>query len=122
MKWVTLAAIILTAAFLIGILRSERKYLPHAAFVLGLLPFIESRFHLLTAPISWAAWAGESKGLELTFVDAVVIAIILASSPQKTPLRLKVVISLTALAFGISIFAAPMRTAAMFVGWDIFRS
>lgn len=107
---------------LIAILKNDRRRLALAAFCLGLLPFIEARFHLLAAPVSWPAWLGQSKGLEVSLADGVAVAILFATQRAKSPLSLKFAMGIVTLAYVISTVASGTRTETLFVGWEIIRN
>ena len=82
MKWIFLVGLIFFTPVLIMLLRSNRDHLPKAAVVLGLLPFIETRFNVSAAPISWALWPGYVKGIEFSLTDAVALALLGVFVPQ----------------------------------------
>lgn len=122
MKWVFLAGLIVFSAALAAMLKQNRKWFPAAAFLLGLLPFIEARFHLLAAPISWAAWLGQSKGIEVSLMDGVACALLLASRRAGSPTGLKIALGVVSLAYFVSTVANGAQMEILFCGWDIFRS
>ncbi len=83
MKWI---AILFVAALLpaaIGWMRNKPQHLPRVMVALGLAPFFSGILHLTASPISWAGWPGFNKGLELSIVDAISVALI-ASAPART--------------------------------------
>jgi len=121
-KWVFLAGLLIATCALIAILKSDRRRLPAAAFCLGLLPFIEARFHLLAAPMSWPAWLGQAKGIEISLADGLAFAIILATRRAASPAILKFALSLVLGAYLLSTMVTGTRTETLFVGWDLVRS
>ena len=122
MKWVFLAGLLIATCALIAVLKNDRRRLPAAAFCLGLLPFIEARFHLLAAPVSWPAWLGQSKGFEVSLADGVAFAILLATRGTRSPVLLKLAMGLVVSAYLVSTIATGSRTETLFVGWEIVRN
>lgn len=87
MKWVLL---ILWAGLcpVIGFhLRRVPAHMRWAAFAVGLMPFLMTSVHLYVAPISWATWPGWPKGLEVSALDFLAVAICFASSGRGTRTR-----------------------------------
>jgi hypothetical protein len=121
-KWVFLAGLLITTCALIAILKNDRRRLPAAAFCLGLLPFIEAKFHLLAAPVSWPAWLGQSKGFEVSLADGVAFAILLATRKTRAPGPLKAAMAVVICAYLVSTIATGARTETLFVGWEIIRN
>ena len=122
MKWIYLAGLLVLAAVLTVQLRRNPRWLPHAAFGLAMAPFLEMRFHLTSAPISWAGWAGPVLGIELSLTDAFSVAILLASKPAKSPAILKLAFGLVVLAFVVSTVASGMHMESFFTGWLMVRT
>jgi O-antigen ligase len=103
-------------------LRRNPRLLPHAAFGLAMMPFLEARFHLTSAPISWAGWAGPVQGIEISTTDAFAIAILLASKPTKSPLILKIAMAFVGIAYAVSTISTGMHMESFFTGWQILKS
>lgn len=122
MKWIYLVGLLIMAVLLTAQLKRNPRLLPHAAFGLAMMPFLEARFHLTSAPISWAGWAGPVQGIEISATDAFAIAILLASKPAKTPGILKLAIAFVAVAYTVSTISAGMHMESYFTGWQIVRA
>lgn len=120
-KWIVLIALLFATPALAALLRSDRKWIPHAAFALALLPFLESGFNLAVAPYSWKSWPGYVKGLEVSFIDSIAIALIFATQRVSTPWIIKGAISVYLLAYAVSTFAAQSPQPALFYGWQLVR-
>lgn len=106
---------------LAGILRSHRRYLLYAAFALGALPFIISQ-GLYVAVISWATWLGPVKGVEVSLLDGVVIAILIATRPAKVPLSLKIIFGFIVLAWTVSTIAGGQTLPSLFYATQLVRA
>lgn len=122
MKWVFIAGLLVMTPLLAAMLRAQPKYLVTAAFALGALPFFVVP-SLYVAPISWAAWPGPVKGLEISVVDAVALAVLLATRTRaKTPMSLKIIFGIIAISLTISTIAGFQAMPAIFYAWQVFRT
>jgi len=122
MKWIYLAGLLVLAILLTAQLKRNPRWLPHAAFGLAMMPFLEARFHLTSAPISWAGWAGPVQGIEISTTDAFAIAILLASKPIKSPAILKIAFAFLAIAYAVSTISTGMHMESFFTGWQILKA
>ena len=124
MKWVFLAALFVFVPMLTALLRSNRNYLVYAAFALGAVPFFIVP-NLIVAPISWAAWPGTVKGLEVSLVDGMSLAVLLSTQKprgSRVPLSLTLAFCLVLLALCVSTMVSYQRMAAIFYIWQLMRS
>lgn len=121
MKWIFLAGLIVATIILASQLRSDRRLLKLAAFGLGLLPFLELRFHLFAAPIAWPLWPGYVRGAEISVSDGVAFAVLVAGSRAKSPTALRVALALVLIAYATSTIATGLRMETLFFGWEIVR-
>ena len=122
MKWIFLLGLVFLTPALTLLLRQNRQHLPKAAFLLGLLPFIESGFNVSAAPYSWPMWQGIVKGIEVSLTDSLALAMILSSSRVRTPAVLKIAFGLYVLAFLISTAVAQSKMPSLFYGWQLVRA
>lgn len=122
MKWVFLLGLIAFTPALAFFLKGNRRHLPSAAFVLGLLPFIEAKFNVSASPVTWPMWQGIAKGITLSLTDSVAIAMIAAGYKVRAPRILIYAFGLFAFAFVISTALAPLRTPSLFYGWEVLRA
>jgi O-antigen ligase len=120
-KWIFLIALLFVTPALAALLKSERKWIPHAAFALALLPFLESEFNIVASPVSWPTWPGHAKGIDASFVDAVAIAMILATHRVSTPLILKVTFAFYLVVYSFTTLIAQSAIPAVFYGWQLAR-
>jgi hypothetical protein len=60
-------------------LKGRPEHLRWAAFGMGLIPFVTGTLHLYIAPIAWPMWAGWPKGIEVSALDFLAIAVIIAT-------------------------------------------
>jgi O-antigen ligase len=93
--------------------------------IMGFLPWISGLiigpFHLFLALLSWTDWLGFAKGLELTVLDAVALAVYLSlpRAPQPPPFRISMALYFVAVL--LSVFQARVIEAALFYPWQLLR-
>ncbi|MEG8039375.1 O-antigen ligase family protein [Sphingomonas sp. LR60] len=61
----------------------QPRYQPAIMFALGALPFLLAPLHLYVAPVSFPYWPGHTKGIEVSIVDALAIAVLVATPRRK---------------------------------------
>lgn len=121
MKWIFLLALIIGTPALAGFLRSQPRYIVQACFVLGATMFFLAP-RLWAAPIAWPLWPGLARGIEVSFVDAISIALIASTKSVRIPLSLKLAFGIYCLAVLVSTFVAYQWIPATFYAWQLFRT
>ena len=121
MKWIFIAALLVFIPTLTAILRSQPKYRSYAAFLIGVLPFSVIPY-LYVAPISWAGWAGPVKGIEVSLLDGVALAVVLSTPKVPIPLSLKLSFGIVLLALAVSTGAGYQVMPAVFYSWQLLRA
>lgn len=122
MKWIFLAALLLLVPMVAVLLRSRPAYIVQACFVLGALPFFLN-LHLYVAPISWAFWSGQVKGIEVSVVDALAVGILVASRAHlSTPLAMKIFFAVYVAGLAVSTFAGQLVEPSVFYAWQLMRA
>lgn len=121
MRFVLLALIILTLPAFIGLLRSAPRHRDWAIFLLGFLVFLSGSLEIDAAIISWPLWLGTSRGVILSPVDTLAIALIATRSggTRALPFRLLFLVFAAVLASSIVYSRLPM--ASFFSLWDFLR-
>ena len=122
MKWVFLLGLLVFTPLLTAYLAKNPKQLPKAAFVLGLLPFIETGYNVSASPIAWPAWPGMTRGVELSLTDSVAIAMLIAGSKFRSPMRLRIAFGAYATAIILSWLLSGNRMASFFYLWQVLRA
>lgn len=120
MKWVFLAFLAVYTPLLAGWLRTNPKHAPKVWGLLGFLPFVLGPWNLYVAPISWAHWPGFVRGMEVSLLDAVALAV-LVSMPHRTRLPLKLPFILYIAAVLLSVLMADVPMASFFYAWQLLR-
>ena len=121
MKWL---AILLWAGLcpvVMGHLKSVPANLRWAAFAMGLIPFVTGSFHLYVAPIAWPGWAGWPKGLEISALDFLAIAVIGATRKGPAKLRGLAPWFVYLAAVVVALPHAGVKMAGFFYIWQIIR-
>lgn len=121
MKWVALLLFMAVVPVLISWLRANPQRAPLLWMAMGFLPFVMDPWHLIVAPISWAMWPGYVKGLELSLLDFVALAVFLRYQKVHVPSPiLKVLPFYILVVFATALFSG-LPMAAFFYVWQLAR-
>lgn len=82
MKWVFLIILLGLCPALASYARQPR-YQPAFGFAMGALPFLLGLLHLYVAPVSFPYWPGHTKGIEVSVIDALAVAILVGMPARK---------------------------------------
>ena len=121
MKWIFILALIGLVPLLSNWYRANPALRTRVWMVLGFLPFAISPYHLYVAPISWAMWPGYVKGVEVSVLDAIAVAIILATPARDRPVKMKWPLLLFITTIVMSIFQSRLPMASFFYAWQTGR-
>ena len=121
MKWAVLAIVLAAVLPLAGWLRRNPRDFPKIWVLVGFLPFGIGVFHLYMAVISWAGWGGYVKGVEISVLDILALAIYLSLPRGGPALPFRLSMALYFVAVLLSIFDASVPMAAMFYAWQLAR-
>ncbi len=117
MKWIALA-IVMLAWYPAGVLARSRPAMQRAlAILVGFLPFHAVDLNI----ISYEAYRGDTRGLELSLVDFVALALIVAtpSGAGAAPFRASRILYLVAALTSVAL--APIPLFASFAAWKLAR-
>jgi hypothetical protein len=120
-KWIVLAAMLAAVPAMIEWLRTYPRDAPWLSGLLGLLIFVYAPYNLSVAPYPWPMWPGYVKGIEITAVDVVSLAIVIANQNRayKMPFRWQLLAYLAAVLVAIPQSAVPL--ASVFYLWQLAR-
>ena len=121
MKWIFIACLLVFIPTLTAILRGHPRYRTHVAFAVGALPFFLAPY-LYVAPISWAGWAGFVKGVEVSLLDGVALAVVLSTPKVPIPLSFKLSLGIIIVALVVSTSAGFQFLPASFYAWQLLRA
>ena len=122
MKWV-LFAIALAGLFpLAGWLRQTPLQRPKIWMLMGCLPFLLTALpRLEIALIAWPDWPGIAKGIEISALDMLALAIYLSLPRGGEPLPFKVAMGFYLAAVLLSAIHAIVPFATIFYVWQLAR-
>lgn len=88
MRFIGLLIILISFPIFVAFLKSQTEKRKWAYFLIALMPFIMGWLNLDAAIINYAGWPGHTKGLIITILDALALAIVVTSSNplKKLPL------------------------------------
>lgn len=78
MKWILLLAFISIGSYCVSFLKNDRRSSYVVGLLIGFLPFVIGPWHLMTAPYATPMWVGYCKGWEVSLIDAIAVAILIA--------------------------------------------
>jgi|CXWL01.1.fsa_nt_gi O-antigen ligase len=121
MKWVALLMFTALVPVLTAWLRENPRLAPRIWAVMGFLPFVMGSWHLIVAPISWAMWPGYVKGVEVSLLDAIALAVYLSRPRVRVRSPFMIALSAYILAVLLSAAFASVPDAAVFYAWQLAR-
>ncbi len=121
MKWAVLGIFFVLVPMLVAWMRSRPSSAPFFWSLLGFLPLVASGMNLDVAPISWPTWAGYAKGVEISLVDVVALAIVIARPRIRGLLPFVWLWLFFAFTTFLSVFQSDMPQAALFAVWQVLR-
>jgi O-antigen ligase len=121
MKWVLFLIFLCSVKPLASWIRKNPTKHPVVWTVLGFLVIQHSPLHLFFALISWAAWPGYVKGVELSVVDFLAFAMYLALPRATKSFSFKAVAIFYLLAVLASVFDAEFTQPVLFYAWQTTR-
>jgi O-antigen ligase len=120
-KWVFLAILVAVVLPLAGWLRRNPRETPKIWMLMGFLPFGLGEFHLYMAAISWPQWPGYVKGVEITVLDMLALAMYLSLPRAGSTIPFRLSMALYFLAVVLAVLQSPVPIAAVFYPWQIAR-
>ena len=121
MRIVGILAIVCAIPFFVAWLRAGPAQRRLAYFGIGLLPFVSGALNLDVALVDWSMWPGYTKGLIVTLVDALALAVVLTHRIVRPPTALVVAFGAYCLVVAASAFAAGAWMASMFYVFQLAR-
>jgi O-antigen ligase len=106
---------------LAGWLRRNPRETPKIWMLMGFLPFGLGEFHLYMATISWAQWPGYVRGLEISVLDVLALAMYLSLPRLGDTIPFRLSMALYFLAVVLAVFQTPVPIASLFYVWQIAR-
>ncbi len=119
MRFVALAVIILAIPVFMSLLRQNAQYRRYLCFAVGFLPFVIAAWNLDASIISWATWPGQTKGVIISLLDALALAVIINS--RRSPLFFPFVGIIAAYIFAafVSVAFSNSPQSSFFYVWQL---
>lgn len=113
MRIVGILLVLLSIPTFVALLRTYPRQRKWAYLGVGLLPFVVSALNLDAALINWAGWPGYAKGIVLSLLDTLAMAILVTSSApfRKLPLAGIFVFYFLAAMLSVAMSTLPMSSA-----------
>lgn len=121
MRIVGVLLILLSIPAFIIWLRHAPRQRKWAYLAIGVLPFIISAFNLDAALLNWAGWPGYAKGMVLSLVDTLAIAVIATSRQPFAKLPLLGVFAFYIVAACVSVAVSTLPTSSAFYLFQLLR-
>ena len=121
MKWLVFG-LALAGSVLFGLwLRRNQRHVPAVWSLAAFLPFVLTFDNSNIALVSWPWFPGYTYGLEVTFLDLVIISLRVALPPGRRHPPLRVVRAAYLIAVAVSMAQANFPMAAFFGVWQLLR-
>lgn len=113
MRIVGILLVLLSIPTFVALLRTYPRQRKWAYLGVGLLPFVVSALNLDAALVNWAGWPGYAKGIVLSLLDTLAMAILVTSAApfRKLPLAGVFVFYLLAAMLSVAVSTLPMSSA-----------
>ena len=121
MKWIALLLFLAVVPLLMARLRSNPNQAHVIWAAIGFLPFVMDKWHLSVSPIAWPMWPGYVKGMEVSLLDAVALAVILSYSNIRIKSPMLIVLPVYILVVLLSMGNSGVPEAAFFYAWQLAR-
>lgn len=115
MHYAALLVIFISLPILIAMIGRDRKRRDGAVLALGLLMFCTGTIEISAALISWPAWQGLSKGIILSLLDTIALALVFTRHKRLNKAHFLPLILIYAAPTVLSVAFAAEKQAAMFV-------
>jgi O-Antigen ligase len=102
-------------------LRRNPQKLSAVGFLIGYCPFFFGMYHSVMAIISWPEWPGYVKGMEISIVDFLALAVYLSLPRKNTRLPFKFAMGAYFVAAALSITQSNVPMASFFYCWQLLR-
>lgn len=115
MRYVALLMLIASVPILVGLIGRDKKRRDWAVMAVGVLMFCTGTIEASAALIVWPAWQGLSKGIIISLIDTIALALILTRHKRLNKAHFWPLIIIFAIPIFVSVALAPEKQAAMFI-------
>ena len=121
MGYLLLLVILATLPLILSVLRSQPHRRPLAMTGIALALFLGSALRVDGTLISWPMWTGTSRGMQVSLVDTLALALILTRRPVPGRLPFWGLLGFYALPLALSLIPAAVPMASFFTCWNYAR-
>jgi O-antigen ligase len=121
MRFVALAVILITLPLFVALLNRYRDRREWALIALGVMLFLHGTLQIDAAILSWRLWPGIAKGIMLSPMDTLSLALILTRAAARSRVPYVGLTVLYLLPSTLSIFISFNATATLFIPMQILR-
>lgn len=122
MKWLLLALWMALCPVVTVYLKQNPRHMRWAAFAMGFAPIMMNVLHLYVAPISRGYWLGPVKGIEISALDFLAIAVIFATPRTRVRLTILWPWFIYIAAVLIAVPQATFPQVAFYYVWQLLRA
>lgn len=121
MRFVALALVLISLPAFIGFLRQNPHRRAWAFTALGVMLFLGDTLRIDGAIIAWPLWNGIARGVEISPIDSLMVALIMTRRAAPGRLPFWGVIAFYGAALAMSLVPASVPMATLFVCWQFAR-
>lgn len=121
MRWVALAIIFASLPMFIAAISSNPRYRDLAVLGLGLMMFLIGRLQIDAALITWPTWQGTARGIVVSPVDTLAIALIATRAKIAPMSSITIFIGLHLFSTALSILSSDVPLASTFSTYQYVR-
>ena len=121
MRYVALLVIFISLPILISLIGNDPKRRDKAVMALGVLMFCTGPLDLSAALLVWPMWQGLSKGIFVSLLDTIAVALIFTRHKRLNKAHFLPLIAIFAVPTVLSVVFAPEKQAAMFLVVQILQ-
>ena len=115
MRYIALLFLIASVPILMGMIGRDKKKRDWAVMAVGVLMFCTGTIEASAALIAWPAWQGLSKGIIISLIDTIALALIFTRHKRLNKAHFWPLIIIFAIPICVSVALAPEKQAAMFI-------
>jgi hypothetical protein len=121
MRWIGLAIIFLSIPMLIAWIGRDMRRRDLAVLAAGALMFCTGPLQITASLVAWPAWQGISKGIILSLLDSIAIALLATRPRQSKRAPFLPLIALFTLPILLSVTQAGVKEAAFFIVFQMLQ-
>ena len=121
MRWLFLAILLASLPVITWYARGNPSHRNRLVFLVGVLFFVTGPIALDAAVITWPSWPGTSRGILLSFIDAIALALIQTRKRIRHPTVFLTAIVVFAIPVAVGAALAEVKMASMFSAFQLLQ-